>query len=166
MASESKRVSDCGEGVCWPPLCRPPIIVIGLGAGGKITTVSCPAFAQNPEQDIEIRQDDVDPERFNELLRVQRDIVCEVLVVPKVVTEVRELQDDEISYANLIMNSPEVVTEIMTWVRAGCRDVPVPTTNGGNTAVETVANFREGREGGATSGTSPDVRPIPEAAPQ
>jgi len=113
-------------------------------------------------EDIEIKTSDIAPEEFTALMNSQRDIVCEVLEMPKVITEDRELADGEISYASLVMNRPDVVAEILTWVRAGCPDVPVATKNGKGTTVETVSNFRKGGKRRAASQPRNDVRAVPE----
>lgn len=140
--------------------------LFGWAQAGKLPQFLVEMLFRQTNRDVEIKQGDIAPEEFEALMKVQKDVVCEVLVDPQVVTEDRELKDGEISYADLVMNRPDVVTEIITWSRAGCPDVPVATTNGGKTAVAAVENFRKGRRRRATSGARSNVRTVSETAPE
>lgn len=124
---------------------------------GKLPTFLAETLADAKGNDVQVTAEQLSVEDAQALIKFQRDLVCDVLEVPKVVTEDRPLQDGEVSYMDLVINRPKVIEEIMTWSRWGCPDVPVKLAGGKETTLASVKKFRKGGKRRAPSKPRPHV---------
>lgn len=110
-------------------------------------------FAAVKGKATEARKSDLTPEELAEWLRFQRVAFCSMMDEPRFSVEedraARELEDDEIDYADFILMAPEVVRAAVQWQLDGCPTIPIQT-EGGEMSLEDLTNFRDGGEWPAT----------------
>lgn len=126
--------------------------VVFAGFSGKAKRVDLPSYARAGKmpqylstamfaavqgQATEVREEDISPEQKAQWLRFQAIIFCDMMVEPKFSTqsdrerEGRELMsEDEIDYADFMMEAPEVLAEAVQWQLDGCPDIPIQTETG------------------------------------
>lgn len=105
-------------------------------------------FAAVKGKGTEVTKGDLNPEEMAEWLRFQRVAFCSMMDEPRFSVEEdrkgRELEEDELDYADFILMAPEVVRAAVQWQLDGCPDIPVTMEDGGEMSIEDLTNFRDG----------------------
>lgn len=114
------------------------------------------------EGDIEIIPTELSADEVIQSIEFQRECVCTAVVEPKIVAHDQPLADDEIGYADLCLQMPELVEAIISWAIAGSPGVPVKTKEG-EVSVDTLARFQQKRPGGTSAGAGNDGEQVSSA---
>lgn len=115
--------------------------------------------------DIQGAASNVSPEQAQQLLKFQRDIVCAVVVKPKIVTHDDALAEGEVRYADISEAVPDLMDKIFAWAAGNSPSVPV-ATEGGEVTLAEVRNFPDDRRLPDSGVDVPELRAVaePEAA--
>lgn len=96
---------------------------------------------------LEPKSSDMTPEDYRHALRFQRELVCSVVVEPKIVERDEDLQPGAISYRDFAERTPHLVGALVNWFLRGCPGIPVKV-DGGEASVAEVENFRARKQAG------------------
>jgi hypothetical protein len=115
---------------------------------------------QEPETGAEAAE--LSPDEIVGSIHFQRDAVMFAVAEPRIVAH-EHPAEDEISYADLCTNSPELVNAILQWIFAGCPGVPVAMKEG-SVSVDALHQFRQQQSRGTSVRASVDESEVRDAA--
>jgi hypothetical protein len=114
---------------------------------GHIPEALAVIYADDDNTRATARADAFTPEENLAAERFRLDVVCELIVDPKLVRHDGELAADEVRLADVFKVAPKFVAEAYDWFAAGCPDVPVRMEGGEAVHIDDLAKFSEGRPG-------------------
>lgn len=128
--------------------------LISWAKAGKLPQYLTTAmFAAAKGRASETRKSDLAPEEYKEYLRFQCAAFCEMMDEPRFVEKPEaECAEDEIAYAEFVLEFPEVVNEAVQWQLSGCPEITIQT-DGGEVSIEDLYSFRDSGAG-SVSGES------------
>lgn len=122
---------------------------VGIGTyfkAGLLPQCLLTAFL-NPtdEQVANALPDNMPPQDVKDLNDFARQIMCEAIVEPQIVTHDGELEPGQVRYSELVNLAPDLPDHVVEWVMGGCPGVPIVTAEG-EVSVEALENFPDEAE--------------------
>lgn len=130
---------------------------------GKLPQGILRQIFSDEKKDIEISPAELSADELIQSIEFQRDCVCTAVVEPKIVAHDGPLAEDEIRYADLCVQSPELVEAVLSWALAGSPNIPVKTEEG-EVSVDALARFQQERTERASVGVGVDGEQVSSAA--
>jgi hypothetical protein len=100
-------------------------------------------ISENGEEAAKQRKRPIKPEEVPAILKFQEDVVRESVALPRIVFEERELQPDEISYAEFSEVNTATIESLVMWQLYGAPDLEVKLKGGETAQISDIENFRE-----------------------